>query len=122
MRRRALLLGLVTALATGCQDPATAAGGHCISEAAGMCVYIEATSDTIVAQATCIAILGPSFTFFEGAACPLDLSVGRCTLVEPDGTFLLHYYAPGFTEGAAATDCASRGGSFLPPPAPVPVR
>lgn len=122
MRRRALLLCLSTALAAGCQESPSPVGGNCSSLSADMCVYVEAADNPYVTQATCIAILGPSFTFFEGAACPVDLAVGRCTLVEPDGTFLLHYYAPGFTQGDAAADCASRGGAFQAPPAPVPVR
>lgn len=122
MRRRALLLGLTTALAAGCQDSPSPVGGNCASLAADMCVYVEAVDNPYVTQATCIAILGPDFTFVEGTACPVDLSVGRCTLFEPDGTFLLHYYAPGFTEGDASADCATRNGSFQPAPAPAPVR
>lgn len=122
MRRRALLLCLSTALAAGCESAPSAVGGHCASASAGMCVYVEASAENYVAQATCIAILGTDFTFVEGAACPVDLSVGRCALFEPDGTFLLHYYASGFTQGDAAADCASRGGSFQAQPAPVPVR
>jgi hypothetical protein len=122
MRRRALLLGLTTALAAGCQDSPSPVGGNCSSAAADMCVYVLAADNPYVTQATCIDILGSSFTFFEGLACPLDLAVGRCTLVEPDGAFLLHYYAPGFTQENATADCASRGGTFQPPPAPVPVR
>ncbi len=122
MRRRALLLAFTAALAAGCESSPSAVGGNCASAAAGMCVYVEATSNNFVTQATCIAILGPDFTFVEGAACPADLSVGRCTLLEPDGTFQVQYYEPGFTQGDAAADCASRGGTFQAQPAPVPVR
>ena len=122
MRRRAFLLGLTTALAAGCQETPSPVGGNCSSLAADMCVYVEAVDNPYVTQATCIAILGPSFTFFEGAPCPVDPSVGRCTLIEPDGTFLLVYYAPGFSPEAATADCASRGGAFQPPAAAAPVR
>lgn len=123
MRRPALLLGLVAALATGCENPSpSAVGGNCTSAAADLCLYVEATSNPYVTQATCIAILGPAFVFFEGVPCPAELSVGGCDLVEPDATFLLRYYAPAFTPEAAAADCAGRGGAFHPPPAPVPVR
>ncbi len=106
---------LAAALPLGCGDDVPSAeGSSCIRDDAALCVDLVAVSSNIVAQATCLEVLGPASSFAAGSACSSDLGVGLCDVVEPDVRFSIQYSAPVFTEGDATADCASRGGTYHP--------
>jgi hypothetical protein len=114
VRARLVLLVAMAALG-GCEpDPGSAAGGSCAA-GSGTCVDILSVSDNLIAQAVCLEVLGPSFTFQPGEPCPTSDLAGVCTRVETGITFAIVYSAGPYTPETAAADCASRGGSFQPP-------
>lgn len=118
MRQRAPILVVLLLAATlplGCDTgSASAEGSSCIRGDAALCVDLLAVSSNLVAQATCLDVLGPDSSFAVGMPCSADLGVGLCDVVDPDVRFSIQYSAPVFTTGDASADCAGRGGTFHP--------
>ena len=114
MRARLPILAVLAALG-GCEpNPGSAAGGAC-STGAGLCMNLVVVSDNLVAAATCLEVLGPSYSFQADTTCPTTDVVGICNRLDPGLAYALVYGSSAFTTATAAADCAARNGSFQPP-------
>ena len=116
MRRPTLLAAaLLSSVAAGCaSDAPTASGSSCLGDH-GSCVDLVEMPSNLVAQATCIDVLGGTFAFVAGAACPGTALVGSCDVTQAGARFTVQYYDPWFGAGTAASACTTLGGVFHAP-------
>ncbi len=107
---------LLAALLSGCETTLVAAqGSSCVRGDTAMCLDLVTVGSGLVAQAICLDVIGPSYTFAAGLPCPLEGRVGSCDIVDPDARYDVVYYPPAFTLETATADCTARGGVFRGP-------
>jgi hypothetical protein len=119
MRNRpalALLLAALAAATTGCETtPVPVEGSSCVRGDAAMCLDLVTVESGLVAQAICLDVIGPSYTFAAGLPCPLEGRVGSCEVIDPDARYDVVFYPPAFTLETATADCSAQGGVFRGP-------
>jgi hypothetical protein len=128
LRALVLLSGIAVATACGSDDddetPASYAclvGALVLTNFSGSCDMRATTttpgecrafygSTTATASQACADLGG---TFNEVDRCPSTSRVLRCAIEEQSSRILYSYYAPKYTEAAAADICSSRGGKCV---------